>query len=73
MIDRLKNLIFTKSFLLGIILAIGIFSKYIFGPNNLAEEIAELVYKITTGLDVNFSPEAPEKPEEDLNRLIFDI
>lgn len=68
-ISKLKELIFTKAFLLGIILTIGIFSKYIFGPNNLYEEIAELFYKMGTGLDVNFSPEAPEDPEKDLNRL----
>ena len=67
--NKLKKLIFTRSFLLGVILTIGIFSKYIFGYNNLYEELAELFYKITTGIDVNFSHEEPEKPEKDLNRL----
>lgn len=69
MITKLKELIFTRSFLLGVILTIGVFSKYIFGYNNLYEELAELFYKITTGIDVNFSHEEPEDPEKDLNRL----
>lgn len=69
MITKLKDLIFTKSFLLGAILTVGIFSKYIFGYNNLYEEIAELFYKIATGIDVNFSHEEPEDPDKDLNRL----
>lgn len=69
MIKKLKDLIFTKSFLLGVILTVGIFSKYIFGYNNLYEEVAELVYKIFTGIDVNFSHEEPEEPEKDLNIL----
>lgn len=69
MINKLKNLIFTRSFFLGVILTVGIFSKYIFGYNNLYEELVELFYKITTGIDVNFSHEEPEDPEKDLNRL----
>lgn len=69
MITKLKNLIFTRSFFLGVILTIGMFSKYIFGYNNLYEEIVELLYKVTTGVDVNFSHEEPEELEKDLNRL----
>lgn len=67
----IKKLIFSRSFLLGIVLVVGIFSKYIFGPNNLAEEIAEMIDKILTGQNINFSPEVPEDPEKDLNRLII--
>lgn len=50
-------------------MAIGIFSRYIFGDNNLAEEIAELTVKITTGKDINFSVDTPEDPDKDLNKF----
>ena len=68
--EMLKEYIPSKSFILGVILAIGIFSRYIFGPNNLAEEISELALKITTGEDVNFSNDTLEDPNKDLNRLV---
>lgn len=70
MIKKIKELVLNKSILLGIVLTVGIFSKYIFGPNNLIEEIDELVLKMITGRDINFSPEVPENPEEDLNRIL---
>jgi hypothetical protein len=69
MLQKIKNIVLNKSFLLGIILATGLFSKYIFGPNNFAEELSELLLKINTSKDVNFSPEVPEKLDKDLNRL----
>lgn len=69
MMKKFINFIFTKSFFLGVLLTVGIFSKYIFGYNNLYEEVVELLYKITTGIDVNFSHEEPEDLEKDLNRL----
>jgi hypothetical protein len=69
-IDFIKTNIFNKSFILGLVLTVGIFSKYIFGYNNLGEELAELIFKIITNKDVNFSPEEPEDPQKDLNRLI---
>lgn len=68
--EMLKEYIPSKSFILGVILATGIFSRYIFGPNNLAEEVSELVLKMTTGKDVNFSNDTPEDPNKDLNRLV---
>lgn len=70
MIKKIKELVLNKSTLLGIVLTVGIFSKYIFSPNNLIEEIDELVLKIITGQDINFSPEVPENPKEDLNRIL---
>lgn len=70
MLEKLKEYVPSKSFILGVILTIGIFSRYIFGANNLAEEMAELVLKITTGKDVNFSVDTPEDPNKDLNRLV---
>ena len=64
--ETLKNTVKTifnnKSFYLGIIFAVGLFSQYIFGADNLAEQIAEQVYKMHTGNDVDFSPELDSKP-----------
>jgi hypothetical protein len=51
-------------------LTVGIFSRYIFGANNLAEEVSELALKIITGKDINFSIDTPEDPNKDLNRLV---
>lgn len=66
----LKEYIPSKSFILGVILTTGIFSRYIFGPNNLAEEVSEFALKIITGKDVNFSTDTPEDSNKDLNRLV---
>jgi len=55
--STLKIYLFNKSFLLGSCLTIGIFSQYIFGPDNLAEQLAESLFKNTTGYEVDFSPE----------------
>ena len=65
MIEKLKELILNKSFLLGAMLAVGIFSKYIFGPNNLVEQIDELFIYIITGQEENFSPEEATPPSKD--------
>jgi len=54
MIKKLKALIFNRSFLLGVVIAIGVFSHYIFGPNNILEEVDELILKGIFGLDINF-------------------
>jgi len=54
MIEKLKALVFNKSFLLGAVIALGVFSRYIFGPNNVLEEIDELILKGLFGLDINF-------------------
>ena len=52
----IKSYIFHKSFFLGLFIAIGSLSPYIFGPDNLAEEIAELFIFEETGIDVDFTP-----------------
>lgn len=54
MIRKLKKLILNKSFLLGAIIAVGVFSRYIFGPHNALEEIDEAILKGLFGLDINF-------------------
>lgn len=55
-----KGHLTNKSFYLGGVLAVGIFSQYIFGPDNLAEQIAEKIFNTTTGQNVDFSPEADQ-------------
>ncbi|MFB0924380.1 MAG: hypothetical protein QMB65_03710 [Vicingaceae bacterium] len=55
--STLKIYIFNKSFLLGSCLTIGIFAQYIFGPDNLAEQLEESLFENTTGHKVDFSPE----------------
>ncbi len=64
----LKKYVPSKSFILGVLLTIGIFSRYIFGANNLAEEVVELIIKIAINKDVNFSSDIPENANEDLNK-----
>ena len=59
-----------KFIMIGSILTVGIFSKYLFGYNNLAEEISELLLKVTTDKDVNFSHEVEEDVNKDLNRFV---
>ena len=63
-------IIFNWSFIFGILVCTAVFSKYIFGANNLYEEIVEAAHKIVTGQDINLSPEEPEDPKKDLNRLV---
>lgn len=59
-----------RSFFIGLILCFGIMSKYILGPDNLIEDLAELLYKKETGKDIDFSPDLPveknETPESEL-------
>jgi hypothetical protein len=63
-------IILNWSFIFGILAGSVIFSKYIFGPNNLYEELVELANQLVTGNDVNLSPEQKEDPQKDLNRLV---
>ena len=60
-LEKIKGLVLCKSFFLGAVLATGIFSKYIFGNDNLLEEIAELFIKQETGVQVDLSDD--EKDE----------
>ena len=56
-----KSYVFHKSFFLGLLIAIGSFSPYIFGPDNLAEELAELFIYKETGIDIDFTPNLTSK------------
>lgn len=56
MIEKIIGVLKSKSFWIGFVLAIGVFSQYIFGPDNLAEEFAESIFKQLTGQEIDFSP-----------------
>jgi len=53
----IKDIVWNKSFLIGVVLAVGMFSHYIFGNDNLAEQIAEMFIEKTTGQQIDFTPE----------------
>lgn len=61
MFNYLKNLILEaikdKYFWIGFLIAIAAFSHYIFGNDNALEQLGELVTKIFTGLEHDFSPQ----------------
>ena len=61
MFSYLKNLIVeaitNKYFWIGVLIAIAAFSHYIFGNDIALEQLGELVTKMFTGLDVDFSPQ----------------
>jgi hypothetical protein len=69
-ISIINLIVLNWSFIFGILVCTVAFSDYIFGPNNLYEEIVEVANKIITGEDIDLSPEVPEDPEKDLNRLV---
>ena len=53
--SSIKKYVLNKSFALGVAVTIGVFSKYIFGDDNLIEQGAELVMYIITGLNIDLS------------------
>lgn len=63
-----KILVLNWSFVFGVISTTAIFSGYIFGDDNLYEEIVEAIDKITTGEDKDLTPDSPES--KDLNDKI---
>lgn len=65
-----KYYIFHKSFFLGLCLSIGLFSPYIFGPDNLAEELAELFVYEKTGIFLDFTPSSKESVSQDFQDII---
>jgi hypothetical protein len=52
----IKDIVWNKSFLIGVLLAVGMFSHYIFGNDNLAEQMAEMFFERTTGQQIDFTP-----------------
>jgi len=59
-----------KSFFLGLFISIGLFSPYIFGSDNLAEEIAELFVYEKTGIFIDFTPSSEEKLSKDFQEIV---
>ena len=57
MFKTLINLLLNKSFWIGLIFGVSIFSRYIFGPDNIVEEVGELLIHITTNKTIDFSPD----------------
>lgn len=66
----IKHYIFHKSFFLGLCISIGLFSPYIFGPDNLAEEIAELFIYKETGVFVDFTPQSTEEVAKNFHDIL---
>lgn len=56
-LDTLQKLVISKTFWIGFLICFAVFSRYIFGPDNLLEQIGEKVLQEHTGIDIDFSPE----------------
>ena len=65
-----KYYVFHRSFFLGLFISIGMFSSYIFGSDNLAEEIAELFVYEKTGIFIDFTPSSEEKLSNDFQEIV---
>ncbi len=61
MFKYLKSLIVeaitNKYFWIGFLISIAAFSHYIFGNDNALEQLGELVTKLSTGVETDFSPQ----------------
>ena len=60
LINIIKDLISNKSFWIGMIFCFCVFSKYILGPDNFAEEFGEKKVKEVLDIDTDFSPNDPD-------------
>ena len=59
-LNYIKSIILSKSFLIflmGFLLAIAAFSHYIFGKDNLLEQLGEYFVFMHTGKEIDFTPE----------------
>jgi hypothetical protein len=59
-LNYIKSIILSKSFLIflmGFLLALAAFSRYIFGNDNLLEQLGEYFVFMQTGKEIDFSPE----------------
>jgi hypothetical protein len=66
----MRSYIFHKSFVLGFFVAVGVLSSYIFGEDNLAEELSELFIFKTTGIFVDFTPKSEEETAKDFHDIL---
>ena len=53
--ELLQKIIYSKYFLILIVVLVGITSNFFLGDNNPIEEISEEIIKDETGLDINFN------------------
>lgn len=61
MLDKIKQWVFHRAFIVGFCVAIGLSSPYIFGDDNLAEELAEAFIYKKTGVFIDFTPRSKEE------------
>lgn len=59
--ELLKNIIFSKYFIILVAASIGFLSAYFWYQDNPIEELSEKIIKEKTGVDIDLSPETPEK------------
>ena len=71
--NYLKSLICNKSFLLGAILATCMLSHYIFGNDNLLEQLGELFIFESTGRDIDFTPKNINSSNDSLKAIVETI
>ena len=62
--EFIKKFIFTKYFVLGVVLVLGYSSTYFLGPDNPIEQEAEKILKDETGKDIDLSPNS-DSPNSD--------
>lgn len=65
--EFLKKIILTRYSIVFLSAVIGFASIYMLGNDNSIEEISEEIIKQETGLDIDLSPNAPEKSKGDLS------
>lgn len=56
--DLVINTVTNKYFWIGFVTATILFSHYIFGNDNALEQLGELIARILTGLNIDFSPKS---------------
>lgn len=63
--ELLKTIIFSRYFIIAAAIIIGLLSAYFWYQDNPVEEISEEVIEEQTGINIDLSPETPEKESED--------
>lgn len=59
LVETVRELITNKIFWIGFVVCFAVFSQYIFGPDNLLEQIGEKLARDYFGIETDFSPEVP--------------
>lgn len=58
--ELLLKIIYSKYFLVLLIVLMGFFSTYLLGDDNPIEELSEEIIKEETGLDIDLTPKSQE-------------